>query len=176
LLAGADRHAFRATAGIKSLLPELVTELENPGALHEPKVAGLARAVVVELVRSIQAGQRVIAPGVLGGTHHRIRAFIERVAQHPEQPWTLAKMATHCRLGRTQFARIFHEQTGDTPMRFINRMRVRLACRLLRGTRLPVTRIALDCGFGSSQYFAKVFNAYTGGMDACGYRRNRCPA
>ena len=88
----------------------------------------------------------------------------------------LQKMATHCRLGRTQFARIFHEQTGDTPMRFINRMRVRLACRLLRGTRLPVTRIALDCGFGSSQYFAKVFNAYTGGMDACGYRRNRCPA
>lgn len=170
-LRGAERHAFRATPGMKWVLPELVSELTNPGTLHEAKVAGLARAAVIELVRSVEAGQRVVQPGVLAATHNRVRAFIGHLAQHPEEPWTLARMAARCRLGRTQFARIFHEQTGDTPIQFVNRMRVRIACQQLRETDLSVTRIALDCGFGTSQYFAKVFKAYTGGMDARSYRK-----
>jgi AraC-like DNA-binding protein len=50
-------------------------------------------------------------------------------------------------------------------------MRVREACRLLRDTDRSITHIAMECGFGTSQYFAQVFKRCTGGLDARTYRK-----
>lgn len=167
----AKRHAFRATDGMKWALPALVSEMEHPAALHAAKISSLARTVVVELIRSIHAGQEATLPNVRSGVENRVRKLILHLAAHPGETRTLGQMAAQCRLSRTQFAKIFHEQTGDTPMKFVNRMRIRNACRRLRETSLPITRIAMECGFGTSQYFAKIFKTFTGGMDARSYRK-----
>ena len=48
--------------------------------------------------------------------------------------------------------------------------RVDRACELLRATALPVTEIALRCGFGSASYFGKLFRARMGSSPTA-YRR-----
>jgi AraC-like DNA-binding protein len=57
---------------------------------------------------------------------------------------------------------IFKEESGLTPNDYLQRLRVETAQQLLGSSQTPVTQIALDVGFSSSQYFATCFRKYTG--------------
>lgn len=56
----------------------------------------------------------------------------------------------------------FKEQTGMTVHRYLTRLRVENAARLLRASRLNMTEIALATGFEGSNYFSHVFRAEMG--------------
>lgn len=173
LLKNSRRHAFGGGCATEVMLSALVEEMRVPGYLHDARVAALARGAVIELARCVRAHLAASAPAVRSGAQERVRRLLAEIAADPARGWALGEMANSCRLGRTRFAVIFHEQSGDSPTRFVQRMRVRKACRLLRETDWSITHIALECGFGTSQYFAHVFKRYTGGMDARTYRRQR---
>jgi AraC family L-rhamnose operon regulatory protein RhaS len=68
-------------------------------------------------------------------------------------------MASSCGLGRTRFSQLLQRITGDTPITLLHRLRVERARVMLRETDLSVTQIAQQCGFVTSQYFARVFGA-----------------
>jgi AraC family L-rhamnose operon regulatory protein RhaS len=99
----------------------------------------------------------------------RVRAFVQTLAANLAEPWTLESMSKASHLGRTQFAQILKRQTGDTPITYLNRLRVRAAQKLIRESRKTITEIALETGFNSSQYFATVFKEFTD-MDAPTFR------
>ena len=65
-------------------------------------------------------------------------------------------------LGRTRLSQLIKERTGDSPIMYLNRLRIRKAQELLRETRQSITEIAFACGFQSSQYFARTFKHLTG--------------
>ncbi len=73
-------------------------------------------------------------------------------------------------LGRTRLSQLIKERTGDSPIIYLNRLRIRKAQELLRRTEQSVTEIAFACGFQSSQYFARTFKHLTGGRTPRGYR------
>ena len=173
LLRGSRRHSLRGGAALEGVLAALDAENRNPGYLHEARVAALARTAVIELARCVRAHHSAISPAVRSGAQERVRRLVAEVAGDPARRWTLGEMAAYCRLGRTQFATVFREQTGDSPVRFLQRMRVREACRMLRESNRSITHIALECGFGTSQYFAQIFKRCTGGMKARNYRKQR---
>ncbi len=60
-------------------------------------------------------------------------------------------------LSYRQLSRHFQALKGFTPKQYQLRCRIQEAKRLLSGTRLPITAIALDLGFSSSQHFATAF-------------------
>lgn len=49
------------------------------------------------------------------------------------------------------------QQTGLTPQRYLNRLRLIRARHLLRHSEQSVTDIAFDCGFGDSNHFSTLF-------------------
>jgi AraC-like DNA-binding protein len=63
---------------------------------------------------------------------------------------------------RTYFTRLFIAQTGETPMKYLARVRIENAANLLIQTSLPVEEIARYCGFRNGNYFGKVFRKVTG--------------
>ena len=73
-------------------------------------------------------------------------------------------------LGRTRLGQLIKERTGDSPIIYLNRVRIRKAQELLRETKQSITEIAFACGFQSSQYFARTFKHLTGGRTPRGYR------
>jgi AraC-like DNA-binding protein len=170
-LRASRRHSLGGGAALEGVLAALDAEAKSPGYLHEARVAALAKVAVIELVRCVRAHREMQAPSVRSGAEERVRRLVAEIAGEPARRWTLAEMAAHCRLGRTQFAKVLRDQTGESPTRFVNRLRVRQACRWLRETDWPITHIALECGFGTSQYFAQVFRQGTGGLDASSYRK-----
>ncbi len=81
-------------------------------------------------------------------------------------------MAEACRLKRTQFETLVKELTGDAPSYLLNRFRVRQSQLSLKNNEKSITDVAFEAGFGSSQYFARVFKNMMG-MTPSEYRRQR---
>jgi len=156
----ADRHAFPASPILRALLPMAHRELDRATRGSDAAATGLLRAAVVELARTVATnpGPRPARPDTVA----TVRQFIKELERRPQELWTLDTMAESCGLKRTQFAARFTELTGDTPLTYLNRVRIRVAEKLLATTGETITEIAFACGFQSSQYFATVFRQFTG--------------
>ena len=70
-------------------------------------------------------------------------------------------LAARSRLPQARFFREFKALTGVTPKDYVLRLKIEEAARMLeRDPSCPVTAIAHQLGFSSSQYFATVFRRY----------------
>lgn len=56
------------------------------------------------------------------------------------------------------YARLFKEQTGYSPRKYLVRMRVEKACNLLHHSEHSIDQIASSCGFTDRYYFTRVFS------------------
>jgi AraC-like DNA-binding protein len=92
------------------------------------------------------------------------RLFWQEIKQNPSQlglDWTLTKMVRRCGIGKTQFVFYTKQVFNLTPMHYLNRCRLELAADLLKSQpHRSITEVALDCGFSTSQQFAKSFRYY----------------
>jgi AraC family L-rhamnose operon regulatory protein RhaS len=91
-----------------------------------------------------------------------VALFLSELESRCEEPWTLETMAEGTGLKRSRFGFLCRRLTGESPAVYLNRLRIRRSRRLLRDTDRSVTGIAFDCGFSSSQYFAKTFRRFQG--------------
>ena len=76
---------------------------------------------------------------------------------------SLEEIAQAASFSPFHFHRIFSAATGETVFGFLRRLRLEWAAnRLLSDPRADITTVAMDCGFSSSQNFAKAFRARFG--------------
>ncbi len=153
-------HCFKAGPDIEWLLPKLVKECSSDYPDRELMTASLARALILELERSINSHTQTNETGI-GNAENRVKEFLAKLQSHPEKTWTLDSMAKTCGIHRTRFSQLVRKLTADPPMMYLNRLRVAKARQELSRSRLSITEIAFKCGFTTSQYFAKVFKDYT---------------
>jgi AraC family L-rhamnose operon regulatory protein RhaS len=118
------------------------------------------KLVILELADRASVARHTSSPAA--GADQRVRDFARALARRHAEPWTLESMSAACGLGRSQFAGLLKKISGDTPVTFLNRLRVQRARELLRGSGRSITEIGLEVGFNSSQYFATVFKEFTG--------------
>lgn len=96
-------------------------------------------------------------------TRYRIDRALDRIHADRGDPIDLDALASEACLSKYHFARVFTSRTGETPMRFLWRVRLeRAARRLAFDAEARITDIALDCGFASSQSLAHVFQGRFG--------------
>lgn len=69
------------------------------------------------------------------------------------------------------YARIFKEQTGYSPRKYLLKMRVEKACNLLHHSNLTIEQIASECGFSDRYYFTRIFTR-TMSVSPGVYRKN----
>jgi AraC-like DNA-binding protein len=83
-----------------------------------------------------------------------------RVLTEERRSVAVAALASERGMSRSAFSHHFRARTGLTPSRFMTEVRVQEAARLLVTTRLPLERIARDCGFANANHFGKVFRRF----------------
>jgi len=66
-------------------------------------------------------------------------------------------LAVRLGIGARHLGRLFQKHIGASPLQVAKTTRVQRAKRLLDGTHLPMTEIALRAGFGSLRRFNAVF-------------------
>lgn len=67
------------------------------------------------------------------------------------------KLAQEGGMSVNAYARLFKDQTGFSPRKYLKRMRVEKACNLLHHSELSIEQIAAACGFADRYYFTRVF-------------------
>ncbi|MGN0394172.1 MAG: helix-turn-helix domain-containing protein [Coprococcus sp.] len=92
----------------------------------------------------------------------RIKQMLAWIDEHIKQNVTVRDIADTVNICPRECQRIFSRYLHYSPMEYIRRRRIFTAAQLLSTTDIPVTDIALDCGFASSSYFSKQFKALVG--------------
>lgn len=92
----------------------------------------------------------------------RLKEMLCCLHEHYDRPISLEEVAAAAKVGKRECLRCFQRTIGVTPIQYLLRYRVRQASRLLVETDLPVTEIALRCGFESPSYFSLTFRRLTG--------------
>lgn len=79
-----------------------------------------------------------------------------------ERRLTLNQLAQYTGYSPSYFSQLFREQTGESPLARFNRMKIELACKLLKTTNMRVNQICHKVGIDDSYYFSRLFKQLTG--------------
>ena len=93
----------------------------------------------------------------------RLNRAIDYIQKHYDEDLNLTKLAEIACFSKFHFHRLFRTFVGETLNDFVRRFRLEKAVhKLILEKHKSITDIALDCGFSSSQNFAKAFKSYFG--------------
>ncbi|MEU0469244.1 AraC family transcriptional regulator [Amycolatopsis sp. NPDC006131] len=92
----------------------------------------------------------------------RVRAVVAFMRERLAEPVTLTDLAAEAHLSVYHLVRVFRNATGETPHRFLTRLRIEEAKRLLRNTDLALDGIARRCGFAGPGALSTAFLRHTG--------------
>ena len=98
----------------------------------------------------------------------RILTMLAFLHAHYGEKITLEEIAQAAAVSTRECLRCFREAIDQSPMEYLIAYRIRSARKLLENTDLPVTEVALRCGFNSASYFTKQFRSI------CGITPNMC--
>jgi transcriptional regulator GlxA family with amidase domain len=125
---------------------------------HGPEMArAVARWTVMFLQRpggQSQFSERLALPASVAPP---IREILDGIVADPAGDHRLPRLAQRAALSERHLRRLFSEQTGTTPARFTERVRVEAARELLEDTAIPVDATAARCGFGSPETMRRAF-------------------
>ena len=79
------------------------------------------------------------------------------IADHPGANLGVDRLARRAAMSPRHFARVFARETGVTPGRYIERVRIEAARRRLEESSEGVDAVAAACGFGSAEVMRRAF-------------------
>lgn len=80
----------------------------------------------------------------------------------PSHAWTLQELAQRIGMSRSVFAQRFKQRVGESPMEYLVRWRMLLACDRLINSEDPVLAVAMSLGYESESAFGKAFKRVMG--------------
>jgi len=75
---------------------------------------------------------------------------------------SLKEIAAASGLSAPYFSTVFKEEMGENLSNYLNRLRVEKAASMLVITEMPISEIAVACGFEDQSWFSKIFKNNTG--------------
>ena len=158
---------------------------ENVG--YEPQVLEVEAGVRQELLdiaallpaEELQAYSRFY--GVLGALlplmkegdaalDKTLESAIEYITGHFHERISVKDVARHCCVSESTLYHLFQKELGQTPVRFLNSVRINVAIEHLENSHYSVSTVARMVAFPSENHFRRVFREYTG-MTPLAYKK-----
>ncbi|MFI8952311.1 GlxA family transcriptional regulator [Streptomyces sp. NPDC053750] len=157
------------TSGIDLALALVEEDLGRDAALT------VARHLVVFLRRPGNQAQFSAQLAAQTARRDPLRELQQWITEHPGADLGVAALAARARLSPRHFARAFRAETGMTPGRYVDRVRLEHARRLLEDTGDGVEEISRASGYGTPEAMRRAFVKALGTSPA-EYRRRFRPA
>ena len=119
-----------------------------------------ASSYTYEFIMALHDTLRAL-PG-LRHSNNRLQNCVEAIQANYQSNLTLTQMAQICNLSPSYLTKIFKENFKTTPVQYLIKYRIEMACRLLQRSDMRIEDIALQTGFGSGNYFSRIFKSVVG--------------
>ncbi|MBN3764029.1 GlxA family transcriptional regulator [Burkholderia sp. Ac-20365] len=96
-------------------------------------------------------------PGTEPFTHPRVKRAVHLMQQHIGRPLSLDELAERVDMSARHLQRLFKSQTGDSPLTYARRMRLKTAAWFLTSSERTVAEIAATCGFSDASHLGREF-------------------
>lgn len=149
----ADQHIW-TSAGITAGIDLALALIETDQGLE------ISRAVARQLVvyHRRPGGQSQFSTlAELEPASDRIRLALSHARDHLAEPLPLERLAEAARLSPRQFGRLFRLETGETPARAVERLRVEAARLRLQEGAEPIETVAQIVGFNDPERMRRAF-------------------
>ncbi|MEU1259221.1 GlxA family transcriptional regulator [Streptomyces chartreusis] len=167
-----DGHVA-TSAGVTSGIDLALALVE--GDLGREVALGIARHLVVFLRRPGNQAQFSAQLAAQTAQREPLRDVQRWITEHPDADLTVESLATRASLSPRHFARAFQTETGMTPGRYVDRVRLEHARRLLEDTSDGIEEISRASGYGTPEAMRRAFVRALGAAPA-EYRRRFRPA
>ena len=87
---------------------------------------------------------------------------ISYITEHWDRPFCVAALSKHCCVSESTLYHLFQRELGQTPIGFLNSIRINVAIEHLENTNHSIATISALSGFRSENHFRKVFAGLTG--------------
>jgi AraC family transcriptional regulator len=144
--------------GLRTIVAQLVNELNSPAMHSADATDSLARLLLVHVARHLKrapTASQALSPKVVA----QLRDF---VMAHLTERILVVDLAKQAGLSPNHFAWAYKEQTGVSPHRFVLALRLEHAGELLRHSQLSLADVAHACGFASQQHLTNAMHRHLG--------------
>ncbi len=91
-----------------------------------------------------------------------VRAAQDYIDNHPAADHRLDLLAGRASMSSRHFSRVFSAEVGETPARYVERVRVEAARAELETTTTQLELVAVHCGFGTAESLRRAFQRRVG--------------
>ncbi len=130
--------------------------------LYKECIRGLSLALLINVAR-MDTGSSQMSEGVrLKSGFDQVRPALDYIREHYASPMKISEIASVCHVSESHFRRLFEEIIGMTPVEYLNQVRIRKACDLIKKTGYSMEEIAVKVGFTTTSTFNRNFKRITG--------------
>lgn len=98
-----------------------------------------------------------------------VKAAIHYMKENIERKLKLEDIVKYIGYSQSHFSFIFKNETGCSPINYLNNLKIKRACKLLKETTMKINQISCRLGIEDSLYFSRLFTKAVG-MSPCKYR------
>lgn len=143
-----------------ALIRQIMEAMRDRKEFYEEEVKGLTFALLMQIARWNKAEGD--AQELQKGNHTTISAALEYISREFDEQIKIEELAEMCHISETHFRRVFLESMGKTPVEYINWIRIKSACELLKSTSDSIGEIAIKVGFFTVTTFNRNFRRLMG--------------
>ena len=139
-----------------------LAEMENDGIGGRLYSETLAIQLGIHLLRNYCTLPIKLKQYNGGLSSRKLQAAIDYIQANLEHKIGLNNLAKITKISPYHFSRLFKQSTGLTPHQYVIQQRIELGKKLLQQENLPITEIALMCGFAGQSSFTTAFRKLVG--------------
>lgn len=146
---------------LENMVLALLGELREMREYYEESVKGLLLMLLMQIARmNLLLGSQDISSKDRG--REMILPALDYISKCYNRDISIGSLAKLCCISETHFRRVFCAVMDITPAKYINFVRIFMACELLRKTDLTIREIGALAGFPTLSTFQRNFKSQTG--------------
>lgn len=157
-------------ANLRNLLLLLLEESESAGRGGRLYVDSLTTALALRLLFASRSQKQPALSKVSPLPRGLVRRVLDRMRADLSKTVDLATLAAETGYSRGHFLRMFRAATGQSPHRYLLELRLAEAQALIGSQSIPLTEVAVACGFSSHAHLTTAFRSRYG-VTPSAYRR-----
>ncbi len=134
-------------------LDRAIYALSNQKCLQDMTEFALKKAAEVKNLMSLRASE---------STRRSIQITIDYIQKHYAEPLTVSRLCEQAFLSQAYLCALFKEQTGETLIEYLTKVRIEHAKTLLADIRYKLYDVGELVGYPNPSYFARQFKKMTG--------------